>query len=316
MWKKSSIKILVFTLSIIALSPFIYIKDLDTRLLYRANNKIVFFSDSVMKAAAECEKNKSGIDDILKQKIKIEIVSINHGAYSAIVYKSYIKHLKDADMIIVPINMRSFSEEWFDNPPYKFYEKQIASSILNLNFLEAYRTLYELKTTNELKYLKSPIYRNGEIIGTVDKLRRNGIEPRKNLYCEEKSFYNNPKYLSILANKYRFHYMYELKNSHEMFKYLKKIIEFCKSNNLKILFYITPINMEYGKIIVGDEFIDVVKNNIKLLKNFLSTNQARYLDLSNVVRGENFIDHENVCEHLDYTGREIVANAIANAIGR
>ena len=51
-------------------------------------------------------------------------------------------------------------------------------------------------------------------------------------------------------------------------------------------------------------------NNVKIIKQFFIDHNISVLDLSYGVPGENFIDQNYVCEHLDYYGRKIIAKNI------
>ena len=64
----------------------------NTKILSVKSTDIIYFSDSVMRSHAACETNKSGIDDIVRSN-GIDIINIDHGAYSPIIYKNYIKNL-------------------------------------------------------------------------------------------------------------------------------------------------------------------------------------------------------------------------------
>ena len=289
-------------------SPFGKIIYIDRNILHLDNKEIIYFSDSVMKSHSPCENNNIGIDDILRNK-GLKIKNINHGAYSPIIYENYIKNLPTHSNVIIPINMRSFSEQWFDRPSYKFYDKRMASSILSMDFVSLYKLFYESKISNEQNYLNSLIVREGLNLGTNDSITETN-KIIKDFYCVEKFFYVNNQYTNKLSILYKYHYMYDLNLEHKMFVHLDNIINYAKKNNINILFYITPLNFEYGEKIVGKIFEYTVTKNIDLLKEFLQNNKVSFIDMSKNVDGQNFNDHQYVCEHLDFKGRGVVATKI------
>ncbi len=301
------IGLILATIIIHPLSKIIYI---DKNLLNLDNKDIFFFSDSTMKTYSVCEENTLGIDDILRNN-GLKIKNIESNAYSPIIYENYIKNIPNNSKVIIPINMRSFSEQWFDRPHFMFMDERMASAILALDFISLYKLYIESSQQNEQKYLKTNIIREGKNLGTISSIN-NKIKIDKDLYCLEKDFYKNSEYIEKLSIQYQYHYMYNLNLKHKMFSHLSKIISYAKDKNIDILFYITPINFEYGEKIVGKDFETLVSKNIDTLKEFLNSKKVNYLDLSQKVQGHNFNDHQYVCEHLDFVGREIVALNILN----
>jgi hypothetical protein len=294
--------------------PLHKILYIDGRLLKNHSGDIIYFADSILKSHSKCENKILGIDDIVRNN-GLNIKNINQGAYSPIVYQNYIKNIKKQSTVIIPINMRSFSEEWFNKPSYQFFNKRMASSILAMDFISLYQLFIESFKYDKQIYNDTDIIRNGNDLGTIYSIAYS-TKINEDLYCNDKTFYTNDKYIKKLLIKYKYHYMYKLTLNHKMFKYLKNIISFSRENNINLLFYITPINFEYGEIIVDKNFNIIVNNNINTLIKFFKDNNALYLDLSKKVDGKNFNDHQYVCEHLDYTGREIVASNIYNYFNR
>ena len=136
----------------------------NKKILSVKSTDIVYFSDSVMRSHAACETNKSGIDDIMRSN-GIDIINIDHGAYSPIIYKNYIKNLPSGTRVIIPINMRSFSEEWFDRPSYKFYKERISLAILSLDILDIFSTLKDYISNAFIDYESTAITRGSQHLG-------------------------------------------------------------------------------------------------------------------------------------------------------
>ncbi len=95
-----------------------------------------------------------------------------------------------------------------------------------------------------------------------------------------------------------------------MFEYLNEITKYSNKNNLNVLFYITPVNYEYGKLLLGDDFYNLIKNNVSIVKDFLDRENMNYINLAFNLKKNNFIDTQHVVEHVDINGRRIISAEI------
>lgn len=282
----------------------------NTKILSVKSTDIVYFSDSVMRSHAACEANKSAIDDIIRDN-GIDIINIDHGAYSPIIYKNYIKTLPSNTRVIIPINIRSFSEEWFDRPSYKFYKERIRLAILSLDIVDIVSILKEYVSNAFIDYEKIIVTRKNQNLGKIKDIEKlTKIE--KDIYCDSNSgFLQDNLYKDKLSIKYKYHYAYNLANTHKMFRYLDEIINYADKKNIKILFYITPINFEHLNIFLEKEFLEIIENNINTIINYLQTKNATFINLSKEINGSDFIDRQHACEHLNFRGRKFIADAIS-----
>lgn len=276
-------------------------------------NDIIYFSDSVMKAHSACEKIPIGIDDILRES-GLKIINLNHSAYSPILYKDYIRIIPKGATVIVPINLRSFSEEWFYFNQYRFIAQRIVYSLITLNIQSLYQSILDYLLYTQEKYYSLNIIRDGIVLGDMKSIQNIKID--QDFYCYDKLYYKHGAFRDKLSIKYKTHYMYKLNKNHEMFVYIKELIDYSKNHDIRLIFYITPINIDHGNMIVGESFKKVVSDNINVLKQFFSDNHVAILDLSHSVSGENFIDQNYVCEHVDYIGRNIIARSIKKLLSK
>lgn len=308
--------IVFLTTSIFILPIIFFIKFMpyhNLKLLALNSNDIIYFSDSVMKSHSKCEKNTMGVDDILRE-MGLHVINLNSSAYSPILYKDYIKIIPKNATVVVPINLRSFSEEWFYFNQYRFIAQRIIYSMLALDLKATCQAIFDYFIYTKEKYNSLYIIRDNNNLGTINNIQKIKID--EDFYCHDKFYYKKEEFKDKLSLKYKSFYMYKLDRNHEMFKYINEMINYAKSHNIKLVFYITPINIDHGKVIVGDDFKSSVENNVKIIKQFFIDHNIAVLDLSYSVPGENFIDQNYVCEHLDYNGRKIIAKNIINIILR
>lgn len=282
----------------------------NKKILSVKSTDIVYFSDSVMRSHAACETNKSGIDDIVRDN-GVDVINIDHGAYSPIIYKNYIKNLPSGTRVIIPINMRSFSEEWFDRPSYKFYKERISLAILSLDILDIFSTLKDYISNAFIDYESTAITRGSQHLGKIKDIE-SLTKIDKDIYCDSNSsFMADSLYKDKLLLKFKYHYAYNLPKTHKMFSYLDEIINYADKKNIKILFYITPINFEHLNNLLEKDFLETVENNIITITNYLQSKNVAFIDLSKKIKGSDFIDRQHACEHLDFYARKFVADTIS-----
>ncbi len=89
--------------------------------LAQEKKDVLFFGDSTAKAIEKKDSDRRGIAEMLSADIApLSIQGIIHPAYQAEVYLEFIKRLKDfatpPKIIVITVNMRSFSPSWDMNP--------------------------------------------------------------------------------------------------------------------------------------------------------------------------------------------------------
>ena len=106
------------------------------------HNDVFLFGSSVEKYTNRNDKDKRSISEMIDSlSDKYHVESISGNAYHMDMFlalsKYIIKNLSHPKLIIVPINMRTFSPEWDKRPEYQFEKEK---KILNgFTFLELSR---------------------------------------------------------------------------------------------------------------------------------------------------------------------------------
>ena len=280
------------------------------------NVDLVYFGDSVLFSIdtdddllgmQEFAKPIWKIPDILRELTSWSLFDISHGNFSPVIYKEFarliVQQPKKPKVVVIPINMRNFSSEWFYHPMYQFdiYKSQIGaltgkSIFENFGFYFSGRFMLESRIKN---WIKEDINYNS--------INLNHRELR-NYITQESNSTNREKLL------FRYHYMYSLKSTHKLCENLNITMDCLRSSDIKVLTYITPINIEEGSRLLGNQFIDVVKDNVDVIENFLSSNNIPLLNLIMKVKNENFMDKDVVCEHVDFVGKRFIANEVYKKI--
>lgn len=112
----------------------------------------------------------------------------------------------------------------------------------------------------------------------------------------------------------RMNYMYELKEDNECIVYMKKIVDLCRNNKVKLLFFIPPANYQYAEELYGEKFTEKYQTNVDRLKKIVSEYGSDLLDLSYLLEQDKFADIHTIDETANYEGRKAVAGEIVKAV--
>lgn len=292
-------------------------------------NKIIFFGDSVLNADHINKKKPSSLVKEFENIISIKNLEISGTAYNLYIIEKYFKlikkHSKDTSLIIIPLNLRSFSTSWHGVPEYQFDRECSYLSIISLepNFHCIREHLNNLIDKDRLlnkqeDFLNSPILAKGFLKTTKNNFFFNtGCEVsingnNRNLNCKQKeSFDQALEYmqhgltwkLAVQTMRYNYHYAESITLDNIVYKSFLNIIEYAKLNDLKILFYITPLNVTSINQLSGKPLLEIINNNIKILQNYEDKKNIFILNLLDILDQKHF-EEKCACEHIDLDGKK------------
>jgi hypothetical protein len=208
------------------------------------------------------------------------------------------------DTVIIPVNMRSFSPGWDRRSDWQFEEERF---FLNYPLLRAFfkpLAIFKVVSTNEItpeQYNQTPVYCDQQLVGTVREFDFMPTDP--NAVTDED-----------IRKKFIFQYMYPLRPEHRKLRAMMDIVEVLDSAGVRLVLYITPLDMETGRKHLPERFPSRVGANIELVKSLLRDRNVEPLDLSRSVSAGNFSWTVYPNEHLDQHGRLFVADSLAGAL--
>jgi len=256
---------------------------------------VLIFSDSTDWYTADNDKDKRSISRMLKDLLPHKNVkNISHAAYHLDIYRAFcqylVKNKNPPELIIIPLNLRSFSPQWDMEPYYQFEKEKI---ILDRGVLSAfYKPLRILKVKfnkiNREAYLKLPVFKGDEKIGEIRDMKG-------------------------LKDQFIIKYMYPLSLEHRKIKSLLKIAGLLSSHQIDALFYITPVDYQAGEEYLPGEFIKRVTRNTGIIKDLLAQEHMskQLLDLSLDLGSDCFAwKKPSPNEHLNQKGRKYVAEKL------
>jgi len=283
--------------------------------LQKENDIVGFGDSSVYFHAKEDDIDKSIFKILSGFYPQLSLHEFNSPAYHLDLYENMIRFFiaehKNVKILIIPINMRSFSPQWNMNPGYQFEEENIAMKNYN-NWI--FRVFYKplavfklfLPKIKDHDYNNAIVYNGDKAVGRV-----------KEFLSRRYSDWKSEKYIK---DKFIFHYMYSLGKEHRKISSMLRINKMAKLNNINVIFYVTPIDYESGNKAVGPEFQRRINDNVSVIKKIASKEGFDIIDLSLTLKASYFSWRTDLKgdfspnEHLIDKGRLFVANKLKEKI--
>ena len=312
---------------------------------FKNNKKIIYFGDSVLNADHNTKYNKSSLVNIFENTIKMESIEISGAAYNPYIYHKYfetiINYNSKIKLIIMPINLRAFSSSWMRVPEFQFEQECSFLSIINFNpdYLcikeHTKNLLFKNRIFSKRKdFLDEKVNLKGFLNSTKRKFfddvesgcRLVSRENKKTYRCVSKEaltqmsqYIQYEKDLThvLYALRYKYHYGETIKDDNVSLKNLKAIVAIANKANIKVLFYITPHNIEdilYRSVNrSGEEVTKIMEQNLIKINEVLNGNNIYKLNLIGLLKSKNF-DPKCACEHIDRQGKKSISKNISNFI--
>jgi len=270
---------------------------------------IIYFGDSSDTNYGKEDLDKRSISQMLKDTLTdYSMVNISHAAYSADIFLDFCKYMVKQKyypkVVVIPINMRSFSPSWDRNPGWQFEkEKTILENKLLFMFFKTMETFDKnnkrFNKITQSEFENTEVFNGDKAVGIVKDFDKHEFRH----YSEEN-----------MKNSILYFYMFSLKNDHRKLKSLAEMAKVLVENDIRPIFYITPIDYETGERYFPGEFSERLKNNIKTIKSALKENDFEVLDLSVDLKPDFFAWELYPNEHLNEKGRKYVTERIAETI--
>jgi hypothetical protein len=281
----------------------------------KGSSRVVYFGDSVLDATDACEQEKTPIFEHVGNLLGEKVLALRAGGLSAIVYRKMAKFLARfprTRVVVIPINMRSFSAEWFPRPFRQYPERQAVFDILSgsIDVGELYHVLYSHDdAATEAAVRETFIYDDVISLGTIASVEQQ-LRTIKPIGCNQD--YEGQD--EVIGLRYRYNYGNLIEPDHPMLHFMQETADILRRSSIEPLFYITPINMDEIKRIGGRALTQRVASNIDVIGKVADRNAWQFIDLSGAVRHEDFIDLMYAGEHVNWKGRRIIAAQVAQKV--
>ena len=298
-------------------------------------HKIVFFGDSVLQADHTNSNTKRTLVEHLEGQLKTDILEVSSAAYNPSMYYHLLKTLiilnPKVETIIIPINLRAFSSSWINVPEYQFEQECSILSIIYLdpNFAcikdHILNLLFPERIVDKRKQFLNETIRSVGFLQTTKRrfFNENSCKFNREVYtCENKYDLNQAAvYLSaglkaseiMIPMRLNYHYGESLENNNISLESLQKINEFSKFLDKRIIFYVTPHNMEYIQLYSGEIILNIMAENVNKISDILNSKNIYFIDFTQLLEKKHF-DLECSCEHIDNQGKYKLASELSKFI--
>lgn len=275
--------------------------------------EILHFGDSVLGSTARGDGDRRGITPMLRDRLPSRSIGeISNQAFDLEVYEAFLARLyrepRRPAVVLIPINLRTFSPAWEMAPPYQFrsmkfrlHHGDFAADTL-LGPLSALK-LYPLNPVSERQYRSTPVLRGDRKSGTVGDfmIPADRGDPERRI-----------------ADLFALNYLPPIHEGHRKLKSIRAIAAGCRAAGMKPIFYLTPLDVETGTRRIGAEFRETVSRHRSILQENLQAQGLPLLDLAADLEASHFdwSDADSPNEHLKETGRRFVAERLAQVLSR
>lgn len=203
-------------------------------------------------------------------------------------------------VVVVPVNMRSFSEWWDQGLSFQFTD---ARAVLRFGDLLGYglqRPLSSYQIWSRIEgfpgsakeYDDLPIRRGDRTLGTLKDVLAQSAGPA-----------GRGKAFTLL-------YLYSLEPGHRKVRALVRIAALCRSANIPVRMYVTPLDVDRGEQKAGPGFKPQVAKNVEVVRRALADQGVDLHDWSSLLRPDQFSYEDYPNDHLSAAGRARLAEEL------
>lgn len=274
---------------------------------------VLYLGDSVVERVSRNDLDTRHLGQMVIDNLSHtrRVLCISHSAYQIELFNAFARALARMRyrprIVILPINLRSFSPQWDLNPEWQFIEELRTiekfaqnSSVGSLKTGKRTLSIEEFEATTV-----SYPHTSFTCIGQFRQLIKMGAE-----VDEQKAF----RWQQIFV----FHYMHPLSRDHPKLRLIHDTVARLAELGILILVYITPINFQAGQKLIGADFMTAIQHQVSLVSEQVSyarrEEAVRFLDFSTVLSSDYFFHEYNPTEHLNERGRYIISKKIADEV--
>lgn len=289
--------------------------------------EVLYLGDSTVFRVSNDDEDKRSTSDMLAEYFKgtYRVLELSHGAYHLEIFYHLLRILKRMRhrprLIILPINMRSFSPQWYLRPNWQFraeielliryYSGHIHTRRYRKHKYSKYQDAYE----------KKPVHFPLSEIRTIGEFE----DIRLSHYFSKVQQDRRTRELFI------YFYLYPISEEHPLLIKLREILSLAKILNCKIMAYITPINIVAARRNVGQEFDSYFSKNLNIVSDVFEKKNSRVitkleifnidflndsaicLDYSRGLGSDYFFHDQSIDDHLNQKGRRLISNSVGAA---
>lgn len=278
----------------------------------QVSTDVVTFGDSVLEHVDPRDVDRRPLSgQILAGMRGCTTANLAHSAYHPEIFEAVGRFVtRDPQtrprLIIVPINLRSFSNTWIWHPMYRFEELQRLLLHDSLVYNLAHRPLsafrwYDGVEGSQQDYDQAPIYDGDLLVGPQGPLAQIAFHGAGGVSREER-----------LRTAFVMRYSARLHADHPRVVALRHLAQILRDRHVPALFYLTPVDWQDAERLAGPAIGTHIDANAAMLAGLLRGTGARVKDWSRSMGHLDFSWDELPNEHLKETGRRKLAGLIVS----
>lgn len=277
----------------------------------REKKEILFFGDSTLAAAGEKDSDRRGIVEMMAGDIAPRsIQGILFPAYNPEVYLEYLKHLRGCPappkIVIMTINLRSFSPSWDMNPRWQFEKLRIVLRATGWKFY-LYRPLqvlqFDFSTVSRKRMESAGVFDGAVRVGALRDFMPKETRLERGTQLNIRN--------ALLSS-----YMGDIPAGQRKLAALKALARLLPRLGITPVFYITPVDYQTGEAFFPKKFRERLTHNGAVIRGALASQGAPLLDLATALDSQAFAWRQDVYpnEHLNEAGRSFVARRLCRQV--
>lgn len=277
--------------------------------IQRTGADVLFLGDSTVFTTRKDDSDRSSIPEMLRRAAPdIRIEDVCDAAFNLTLYEGIAHYVEETETpiatVVFPINMRLMGPQ-HERLPYRYVDKELLFlRHRSLPFRVAYRPLASFKTFTFRSVTVEDFRQLPVLDGTASLGPLGEFNPQYEIHIGEEQ----------RARLVTFFYMYSLTTESQALAEFGRSLDALNRAGIRALPYITPLDMETGAQYLGSRFRTRIRENVAYFKNAAEARGVQLLDLSEALPGSWFIRGSYPDEHLRDTGRQAVADRLAEAL--
>lgn len=280
--------------------------------------RVLLLGDSVAERVSWNDYDDRTLAEFVTTNLKKQtnVATVSYGGFTLHIFYHLVLALEKMkhkpELVVLPINMRNFSPQWDLEPTWQF-----EALVEQINRFIVDPSLPSFSGQFPREIISTEVFNTFDAtpvefaLSPFDRIAQFRLMISAAPVTEEQRRFR-------LRQIFIFHYTNRLLRGHRKLVALESILKLLRSMGIPFLAYLTPLNVDAGMRLVGDEFAVLLHENVdvvsRLVSEYLTDGRSVFKDWSEMMRSDHFFHLDNATEHLNEAGRKILANAIADEV--
>jgi hypothetical protein len=276
----------------------------------------LYMGDSVLERVSDSDSDRRTLSEMVVSGLTMRCIAFSMPSYTPIHMLDYARVLasmpRKLRLFIAPFNIRGLSPQWFDNPRYQ--QRDHRDTIAK--FLEDPSGPVPSLPVEDGSLAENPeavhAFRSIEVRPPFTRFVTVGqLEDRREARAEGSQDKDDRT-----ADLLTYHYGLDTPSRHPCLDALTALVRVLNENDIRVLLYATPINVELARARLGAAFTARIQDRINAAAAASRRGgTVEFADLHAICPAGDFLHRNYVVEHLNENGRRRLADEILDRAG-